>query len=79
MCLAVLSSLKYKHTNKNSTLKVSEHLFNVLQMLHTKLEKFNEFAGERPEKTLAMNCPQCEHCTQIFFDIYIYLCSGRFK
>jgi len=56
MCLAVFSSLKHKHTNKNSTLKVLEHLFNILQILHTKLEKFNEFAAERPEKTLAMNC-----------------------
>jgi hypothetical protein len=31
---------KHKHTNKNSTLKFLQDLFNVLQMLHTKLDKF---------------------------------------
>jgi hypothetical protein len=77
--MVVLRSQKHKHANKNSTHNVLEHLFNVLQMLHTKLERFNEFAAESPEKTLTMNCPQCEHCRQTFYSIYIYLGSGRFK
>jgi hypothetical protein len=69
----MIKSMNYKHTNKKWIHEVQKHLFkfHILQCYIPKLEKFNEFASDKTEKTSTMNCFHREYCGQMLFSVIL--------